>query len=81
MLKQEQPSLDLYSDFYDKIIPKDNLLRRIKETVDFSFIYEELETKYCQSNGRNAESPIKLFKYLLLKCITNLSDADVVEQC
>ena len=39
MLRQEQPSLELYSDFYDKIIPKDNLLRQIKETVDFRFIY------------------------------------------
>ena len=28
MLRQEQPSLELYSDFYDKIIPKDNLLRQ-----------------------------------------------------
>ena len=80
MLRQEQPSLELYSDFYDKIIPKDNLLRQIKETVDFRFIYEELERKYCPTNGRNAESPVKLFKYLLLKCITNLSDVDVVEQ-
>ena len=80
MLRQEQPSLELYSDFYDKIIPKDNLLRQIKETVDFRFIYEELERKYCPTNGRKAESPVKLFKYLLLKCITNLSDVDVVEQ-
>ena len=80
MLNQNQPQLDLYADFYDKIIPKDNLLRRIKELVDFSFIYEELESKYCLINGRNAESPIKLFKYLLLKCIAVLSDVDVVEQ-
>ena len=69
MLENAQPQLDLYSDFYDKIIPKDNLLRRIKETVDFSFIYEELESKYCLTNGRKAENPIKLFKYLLLKCL------------
>lgn len=80
MLRQEQPSLELYSDFYDRIIPKDNLLRQIKETVDFRFIYEELERKYCPTNGRNAESPVKLFKYLLLKCITNLYVVDVVEQ-
>ena len=80
MLENAQPQLDLYSDFYDKIIPKDNLLRRIKETVDFSFIYEELESKYCLTNGRKAENPIKLFKYLLLKCLTVLSDVDVVEQ-
>ena len=80
MLKNDQPQLNLYADFYDKIIPKDNLLRQIKEIVDFSFIYDELESKYCLTNGRNAESPIKLFKYLLLKCIAVLSDVDVVEQ-
>lgn len=31
MLRQEQPSLELYSYFYNKIILKDNLLRQIKE--------------------------------------------------
>lgn len=80
MLQNEQPQLNFYTDFYDKIIPKDNLLRRIKETVDFSFIYEELESKYCHTNGRTAESPVRLFKYLLLKCILVLSDVDIVEQ-
>ena len=42
--------------------------------------YEELKTKYCLDNGRNAEDPIRLFKYLLLKSIYNLSDVDVVER-
>ena len=27
-----------YSELYDLIIPQDNLLRRIKDLVDFSFI-------------------------------------------
>jgi hypothetical protein len=36
MLKNDQPQLNLYADFYDKIIPKDNLLRQIKEIVDFN---------------------------------------------
>ena len=48
--------------------------------VDFSFIYEELEKKYCLDNGRMAVSPILLFKYLLLKVLYNMSDADLVER-
>src|SRR5699024_149725 len=31
-------------------------------------------------NGRNAISPIRMFKYLLLKSIFDLSDVDVVER-
>lgn len=69
-----------YSDLYDLIIPKDNLLRKINDLIDFSFIYKELNDKYCQDNGRMAESPVKMFKYLLLKTIYDLSDVDVVER-
>ena len=35
--------------------------------------------KYCANNGRMAESPIRMLKYLLLKIINAVSDADVVE--
>src|SRR5690606_15639782 len=61
-------------------LPKDNLLRKINDLIDFSFIYEELLAKYCHTNGRTAESPIKMFKYLLLKTIYTVSDVDVVER-
>jgi IS5 family transposase len=67
-------------DIYDLVIPKDNLLRRINELIDFSFVYNELMDKYCLENGRNAISPIRMFKYLLLKSIYDLSDIDVVER-
>ena len=69
-----------YSELYDLIIPQDNLLRRIKDLVDFSFIQKELMDKYCHDNGRMAESPVKMFKYLLLKTIYDISDVDVVER-
>ena len=69
-----------YSDLYDLIIPHDNLLRRISDLVDFSFIQKELMDKYCQDNGRMAESPVMMFKYLLLKTIYDISDVDVVER-
>ena len=48
--------------------------------IDFSFIYKELVGKYCTNNGRLAESPIRMFKYLLLKTIYAVSDVDVVER-
>ena len=32
---------------YDIVVPKDNMLRKINELVDFSLFLEELETKYC----------------------------------
>ena len=69
-----------YTDLYDLIIPQDNLLRRINDMVDFSFIQQELIDKYCQDNGRMAESPVRMFKYLLLKTIYDISDVDVVER-
>ena len=55
-------------------------LRQIKELVNFSFIYDELLANYCLDNGRNAVPPIRMFKYLLLKSIYDLSDVDVVER-
>ena len=73
-------SLSPFSDIYNLIIPKDNMLRQIKEMVDFTFIYEELKDKYCHDNGRGAIDPIKMFKYLLLKVIYDLSDVDIVER-
>ena len=73
-------SLSYYSDLYDMIVPKDHILRKIRELIDFSFIYDELKNKYCLDNGRNAKKPILLFKYLLLKYLYNLSDNGVVER-
>ena len=78
--KQETLNLSPYMALYDLIIPKDNMLRQINELVDFSFILDELQSKYCLDNGRNAIPPIRMFKYLLLKAIYDLSDADLVER-
>jgi IS5 family transposase len=65
---------------YDIVVPKDNMLRQINDLVDFSFVHEELQNKYSLDNGRNAVPPIRMFKYLLLKSIFDLSDVDVVER-
>jgi len=77
---QQALQFSSFSRLYDLIIPKDNLLGKISELIDFTFIYEELLDKYCSNNGGMAESPVRMFKYLLLKTIYTISDVDVVER-
>ncbi|MBB2483597.1 transposase, partial [Bacillus sp. APMAM] len=77
---QQSMILSPYMGIYDLVVPKDNMLRRLNDLVDFSFVYDELKEKYCHNNGRNAIDPIRMFKYLLLKTIYDLSDVDVVER-
>ena len=44
----------------------------------FSFVNDELLNKYFTDNGRTVESPVRMYKYLLLKTIYTVSDVDVV---
>lgn len=81
MLDQQQTiSLSRHRELYDLIIPQNNLLRQINDLIDFSFVQQELIHKYSLNNGRRAASPIRMFKYLLLKTIYDISDVDVVER-
>jgi len=80
LIHQQQIQFSTFSGLYELIVPKDNLLRKINDLVDFTFIYDELVNKYCVNNGRTAESPVRMFKYLLLKTIYTVSDVDVVER-
>src|SRR5690554_7370308 len=77
---QQRLVISPYIEIYNLVVPKDNMLRQIGELVDFTFVYEELVHNYCLDNGRNAVDPIRMFKYLLLKAIFELSDVDVVER-
>lgn len=54
---QETLNLSPYMAIYDIVVLKDNMLRQINELVDFSFILEELKTKYCLVNGSHAFLP------------------------
>src|SRR5690606_2099647 len=77
---QQKIQFSSYSGLYDIIVPKDNPLRKINVLIYFGFIHDDILEKYCRINGRNAESPIKMFKYLLLKTIYTVSDVDVGER-
>lgn len=80
MLMQAKLPLSPYLQLYELVIPTEHKLRKIKNLVDFSFVYEELKCNYCPDNGRGAIDPIRMFKYLFLKSLYDLSDVDLVER-
>jgi len=77
---QQSLSFSPYMGIYDLVVSEDNLLRRFNNLVNFSFVYDELKDNYCHDNGRNSIDPIRMFKYLFLKTIFDLSDVDIVER-
>ncbi len=77
----EQVKFSEYENLYDILIPKSHMLRKMNELINFNFVFDALKDKYCLDNGRGAEDPIRMFKYLLLKVIYELSDRDLVERC
>ena len=81
MLKiEDKLPMSPYYELYDMLVPKDNKYRRFDELVDFTFVRDELISKYCPDNGRKAIDPVILFKYLVIKMEEDLSDADLVER-
>ncbi len=80
MIQGDKLILSPYIEIYDLVVPKNHILRKIKEVVDFSFVDDILSDKYCHTNGRPGYKPQKMFKYLILKCLYELSDADLVER-
>ena len=72
--KQMKLSLSPYTGLYDRIIPKDHLLRQIKENIDFSFVNPMLRKQYCENFGRPAKEPEMMFKLMFLKKLYDVSD-------
>ena len=63
MLREEkQIKLSLYRGLYEIIVPKEHLLRKIKENIDFSFVNPMLKESYCEHYGRPAKEPEMMFK-------------------
>jgi IS5 family transposase len=80
MLKgNAQLELSEYINLYEKIIPKENILRKIKENIDFSFVNPMLKKSYCEEFGRPAKEPEMMFKLLFLKKLYDLSDEKLME--
>ncbi len=46
----------------DDMVPQDHLLRIIDKAIDWNFIYDLVEDKYCHDNGRPSLDPVMLIK-------------------
>lgn len=76
--KQLNLSLSQFSEIYDILIPKDNIWRRMKDEIDFSFVREILGDSYSSTNGRTPIEPEFMFKLILLKTKSGLSDEGLI---
>ncbi|GAB6932192.1 hypothetical protein JCM14719A_05450 [Calditerricola satsumensis] len=51
----------------DELVPQDHLVRKIENAIDFSFIYDLVEDRYCPDNGRPSIDPVVLIKMVLIQ--------------
>ena len=51
----------------EQLVPEDHLLRKIDATIDFNFIYDLVEDRYCQDNGRPSVDPVTLIKIPIIQ--------------
>lgn len=61
---ENQPRIELV--IIENLVKKDHILRKIDEYIDFNFIYDLVEDKYCLDNGRPSIDPVVLFKMILI---------------
>ena len=67
MLKDPSPQQhELEMVTLEQLVPKDHLVRKINQHIDFEFIRDEVAHLYCKDNGRPPVDPVRLFKMLLL---------------
>lgn len=78
--KYKQMTISEHISLYDKIIPKDHFLRKLKENIDFSFVNKLVEKEYSQELGRPVKEPELMYKLLFLQTKDLLSDREVTER-
>lgn len=61
--KRSQPQIISIDD----LVPEDHLLRLIDKAIDWSFIYDLVEDKYCLDNGRPSMDPVTLIKLPIIQ--------------
>lgn len=77
--KQLTIGFNKYEGIFEDVISSDSMWKRMKEEMDFSFIYDIIGDNYSSTNGRPAKDIIVMFKLLLLKASSGLSDVSLVK--
>ena len=65
--KSEEKRNQIQMFCIEDLVPKDHLLRKIERAIDWSFIYELVEDKYCVDNGRPRINPVTLIKIPIIQ--------------
>lgn len=65
---------------YDRLIPKDHLLVKLNQKMDWSFI-EDACRPFYQERGRMGENPVLLFKMLFLAYLYDISERRIEIDC
>lgn len=78
--KYKQITISEHISLYDKIIPKEHFLRKLKENIDFSFVNKLVEKEYSEKYGRPAKEPELMYKLLFLQTKDLLTDREVIER-
>ena len=66
-----QPKLFYYNISLEERVPQNHLLRKIREKIDFDFIYQEVQDSYG-SNGNVSVPPPVILKMMLLLIMYNV---------
>ena len=82
MLKKnyDQPPSEFDQQVFEKLVPADHYLRRIKAAVDFTRCRALVADCYSPNMGRGAIDPVRLIKLLLLQFHYGLSDDRVIAE-
>lgn len=65
---------------FDKLVPAEHYLRKVKVLIDFERFRAEVRDCYSSSMGRSAEDPVRMIKLEFLELHYNLSDREVIAE-
>ena len=65
---------------FEKLVPAEHYLRKVKEVIDFERLREKVVDCYSPDMGRGAEDPVLLIKLEYLQFHYSLSDREVIQQ-
>lgn len=80
MLKETyyRPPTELDGLIFEKLVPADHYLRKVKALIDFERYRDTLASCYSPDEGRPADDPVLMVKLEFLEFHYNLSDRQVI---
>ncbi|MEW6106931.1 MAG: IS1182 family transposase [Bacillota bacterium] len=78
MMGRNEAQLDFFTQYaYERLVPKDHELRRIRETIEMAFVRDLVKDLYCDDNGRPSWDPEVMIRALFVEFYADLSDRDL----